>query len=235
GRNGHPPRRDLDRIELVEAVVAKGLHCAGEEEAQFRERHRRDLVLCEGLVDEPRECQPSPDPALSAELLQAPFHPRPRVRLASEAAALHALGVASASSVAVGPERSPIRGPSREFEYLTLLQHQVTPFNWEQRECRRARRVSPSTRAAEPTTSLREELAAPSSSARRIRVTPRGRRAPVRLRRRSAHANRRKQRRGAAQTLSVVEHNCRRARGRADGLTNTRQTLEDRLPRAERR
>ena len=90
-----PPRRDLGRVELVEVVVTEDLHRVGEQEAQLLERHRRDLVLGKIFVDELGEGQPFPDPPLAPEFLQRSLQRGPRVRLASEAAALHALRVAS--------------------------------------------------------------------------------------------------------------------------------------------
>jgi DNA-binding SARP family transcriptional activator len=56
--DSHPPRRDLDRVELVEGTVAKRLQRAAEKKAQLLERRRRDLVLREVLVDELGEGAP---------------------------------------------------------------------------------------------------------------------------------------------------------------------------------
>jgi hypothetical protein len=62
----HPPAGDLDRIELVEAVVAGRRHLAVKQKAQLPESDGRGLVLCEVLVDELREGRHSTDPAAAA-------------------------------------------------------------------------------------------------------------------------------------------------------------------------
>jgi hypothetical protein len=133
GRHRHPPGRDLDRVEFVQVMAAEGSHGAREQEAQLLERHRRDLVLGEVLVDELGEGGPSSHPTLPPELLQRSLECRSRVGLDSEAAALHAPRVASSSSEPVGPEAIPIGTPGRKLEDLALLQHRAHSFRLRER------------------------------------------------------------------------------------------------------
>jgi len=71
GRHRHPPSRDLDRVELVQAVIAERLNRAREEEAQLLQRHRRGVVLGEVLVDELAERDRSPVPTSRRSLSSA--------------------------------------------------------------------------------------------------------------------------------------------------------------------
>jgi hypothetical protein len=76
-------------------------------------------VLSEVLVDELGQGGHSRHPALAPELLQGPLQRRLRVGLTPEATTLHALRVALARSVPVGPETLPVSIASRKLEYLT--------------------------------------------------------------------------------------------------------------------
>jgi len=78
-------------------------------------------VLREVLVDELGEREPLPHPAPAAVLLQRPLQRHPRIRLVSEAAALHPLRVAPAGPVAVRPELAAVASNGSELEYLALL------------------------------------------------------------------------------------------------------------------
>jgi hypothetical protein len=112
-------------------VVTKGSHRATEQEAELRERHRRDLVLSEVLVDELGEGRPPRHPALAPETLQHALERRPRVLLGPEATALHALRVAPSGSVPIGPETLPVWAAGSQLEHLALLQHPAHSFQSE--------------------------------------------------------------------------------------------------------
>jgi hypothetical protein len=127
-RHRHPPSRDLDRVELVQAVIAERLNRSGKEEAQLLQRHRRGVMLGEILIDELGERDRPPDPALATQPLERPLQRRPRIPLAREATPLHPLPIPSTDPIAVRPQRRPLQARRCQPEHLTLLNHVDHPF-----------------------------------------------------------------------------------------------------------
>jgi hypothetical protein len=121
-RDGYPPGRDLDRVELIEAVVAKGLDTASEQEAQLLERHGRGFVLFQVLLNERGQGERSRDAALASERLERSPERRPSVLLARKPAPLHPPRTATTDPIPVRPQRL-LASTTPQPEHLTLLKH----------------------------------------------------------------------------------------------------------------
>jgi hypothetical protein len=103
-RQRHPPLGDLLRGQLGNAAAAEDGGCLAEQIAELLDRNRLDVVLCQVRLHEFRERERARDPTLAAHPLKLALERIERVLLGSEAAALNALRVATASPVAVRPQ-----------------------------------------------------------------------------------------------------------------------------------
>jgi hypothetical protein len=91
------------RGQLANAALAEHRGRLAQQVAQLLDRHRLDVMLRQVCLDQLVEREPPGDARLPSEPLELALERVTRVGLGGVPAPLNALGVAAASSVAIGP------------------------------------------------------------------------------------------------------------------------------------
>src|SRR5919201_1582949 len=121
-RNRQPPRIDVPRRQIREALLLEHHGCLAEQPAQLRDRHPLGLTQIQELIEQLTK-RDRGRTSTGTEPRELPRERLLRLRAAREAAHLWPRRAAPLEPVAVRPKRFAVGALRLQLEHLALLNH----------------------------------------------------------------------------------------------------------------